>query len=380
MKIEPSRRARDLQRTLIRQMFDAAPPDAINLGLGQPDLATPAVACLGGVSAIVRGRTAYTSTAGDAELREALARHYRPISSGPESVLVTVGSQEAMFVACLGLLDAGDELLYPDPGYPAYPVVAGLIGARPIPYPLRAERRFRLDASDVEARLTPRTRAVMLCAPSNPTGATIDRADLEELTRLLTSRGIPWLSDEVYSGFCYEGQFLSPAEIAPDGGLIISGLSKEMSMAGWRIGWVVGPPEILARLIAVHQYVVTCASSVSQAAAVASFSSAGAAARRRHLERFRRRRAVMSVELSRLPGVRFFEPDGAFYFFVDVSSHGDSMELGSRILERRRVVTIPGEAFGAGGRGFLRLSFAAREVEIREGIRRIGEELAAGPG
>lgn len=378
MKIEPSRRVRDLRRTLIRRIFDTAPRDAINLGLGQPDLATPPVACLGGVSAIAQGRTTYTATAGDPALREALARHYRSLGVGPEGVLVTVGSQEAMFVACLGLLDPGDELLYPDPGYPAYPIIAHLVGARPIPYPLRVERRFRLDTSDVEARLSRRTRAVIVCTPSNPTGATIDRADLEELTSLLAGRGIPWLSDEIYSGFCYESRHLSPAETAPGAGLVISGLSKEMSMAGWRIGWVAGPPEPVSRLVAVHQYVVTCASSVSQAAALATFSPAGAEARERHLERFRRRRSAMSEELGRLPGLRFHEPAGAFYFFVDVSSHGDSMQLAQRILERRRVITIPGEAFGARGRGFLRLSFAAREAEIREGIGRIAEELAAG--
>ncbi len=376
MKIVPSRRARDLERTLIRRIFDSAPADAINLGLGQPDLPTPSVASLGGISAICSGRTGYTSTAGDPELRRALARRHGSIAVDEENVLVTIGSQEAMFVACLGLLDPGDELLYPDPGYPAYPEVARLIGATPVAYPLRFARRFRLDPADVESRLTSRTRAVILCAPSNPTGAGIDPADLKRLTALLSARGVPWISDEIYSGFFYEGRFVSPAEVAPEGGLVISGVSKEMSMTGWRIGWVVGPADVMARITAVHQYAVTCASSVSQAAATAALSDAANRVRRRYRELFAQRRELMAAELDRLPGVRLDKPDGAFYYFVDVSSHGDSIELARRILVERNVVTIPGEAFGENGRGFLRLSFAAAEDQIREGIRRIGEALS----
>ena len=150
-------------------------------------------------------------------------------------------------------------------------------------------------------------------------------------------------------------------------------------MTGWRVGWVAGPDEIVARLIAIHQYVVTCASSVSQRAALAAFTARGAKDREACCERFHRRRTVMGEELSRIPGIHFTPPDGAFYFFVDVSAHGDSVEIARRLLERRGVVTIPGEAFGSLIRGFLRISFAASEKDIREGIRRIGEELTRSP-
>ena len=376
MKIRAAHRVSGLERTLIRQIFDSAPAGAINLGLGQPDLPTPDVAALHGIEAITSGRTAYTSTAGDPALRKALADRYHPFARGPEDVLVTVGSQEAMYVACLGLLDRGDEVLYPDPGYPAYPVVAELVGARAVAYPLRPGRRFRLDPADVASRLTERTRAVILCAPSNPTGASIERADVEELTRLLEQRGVPWISDEIYSGFSYDGPFLSPADVAPDGGLVISGLSKDLSMTGWRVGWIVGPREILARLIAIHQYLVTCASSISQHAALAAFTPAGIEARRTYLEIFRRRRALMAEELGRIPGFGFTPPDGAFYFYVDVTRYGDSLELARALLERAGVVTIPGEAFGNNGRGYLRISFAASDAAIRDGVQRIGRELA----
>lgn len=375
MTLRPANRVANLERTLIRQIFDSAPADAINLGLGQPDLPTPAVAALGGVGAIAAGKTGYTSTAGDPELRAALARHYDGVASGPDGVLVTVGSQEAMFASCMALLDPGDELLYPDPGYPAYPMVARLIGARGVPYPLRSDRAFQLDPADVEQRITSRTRAVILCAPSNPTGAGIDDRDLERIVEMLAARGIAWLSDEIYSAFYYAGTFRSPGEIAPGGGLVISSLSKDLSMTGWRVGWVIGEPALLSRIVATHQYVVTCACSVSQRAALAAFSPAGARARSAYVERFRERRDLMGEALSRLPGIRFHRPDGAFYYFVDVSCYGDAVSLCRRILERRNVVTIPGDAFGEGGRGFMRISFAADSQAIREGLRRIGEEL-----
>jgi len=377
MILRPARRLTGVERTLIRRIFDEAPPDAINLGLGQPDLPTPAPAALAGIAAIARGETGYTSTAGDPRLRRAIADSLRPAVSGPEQVLVTVGSQEAMFAALLALVDPGDEVLYPDPGYPAYPVVAHLLGARAVPYPLRRERGFRPAPRDIEAQLGERTRAVILCAPSNPTGACMAPDDLAELVRLLERADVPWISDEIYAGFHYGERLVSPADLAPERGLVVSGLSKDMSMTGWRIGWVAGPEAIVSRIIAAHQYLVTCASSVSQGAALAAFTAEGRAERRRYLEIFRARRVLMADELSRVPGVRFDLPDGAFYFFVDVSAHGGSLELARRILQRRKVVTIPGEAFGERGAGFLRISFAASEEAIREGVRRIALELGA---
>ncbi len=377
MKMRAAERMAGIERTLLRQIFDSAPPGAINLGLGQPDLPTPPLACLAGVAGIAAGRTGYTSTAGDVALRTAISESYRPFASRPENVLVTVGSQEAMFASCLTLVDAGQEILYPDPGYPAYPVVARLIGARAVSYPLRPERRFRLDPQDIEERLSERTGLVILCAPSNPTGACMDKHDVRVLVELLESEGVPWISDEIYSGFTYEERFVSPAEYSREGGLVISGLSKEMGMTGWRIGWVVGRSEILSRIIAAHQYLVTCAPSISQHAALATFSPEGAVERARYLEIFGRRRELMAEELSRIPDLRFALPDGAFYFFVDVSVYGDSLAVARTILERRGVVTIPGEAFGDGGRGFLRISFAASDEAIRTGVSLIGEELQA---
>lgn len=373
MSLRLSGRAAALRRTEIREIFDAAPPDAIQLGLGQPDLVTPPAGALGGIAAIAAGRTGYGATAGSPELRDVLAERH---GAEADQVLVTVGSQEAMFLACLALCDPGDEVLYPDPGYPAYPVVAGLVGARGVGYPVRGQAGFRVQADDVLDRITARTRAVILCGPSNPTGAIPDREQLERLVDGLGSRGVPWISDEIYAAFDWCGRFRSPRALRPDGGLVISSASKDVSMAGWRVGWVVGPRAVMPRLVAAHQYIVTCAPTISQAAAAAALGARGAAAREEIVERFRGRRRTMGAALGTVPGVRFVEPDGAFYYFADVSEHGDSREVARRILDRCNVVTIPGEAFGPGGAGYLRISFAASRATIQEGIGRIAREMA----
>jgi len=376
--LRPALRMQGIERTLIRQIFDAAPADAINLGLGQPDLPTPARIRLAGIRGIAEGRTAYTSTAGDGALRAAVARRYEGFVGGPEGVVITIGSQEAMFAALLTLADPGDEVLYPDPGYPAYATMIRLVGARPVAYPLRYGRGFRIDPADVEACIGERTRLIIHCNPSNPTGAVERPEDLERLARLLESRGVGWISDEIYSAFVYDAPYSSLRDHSRSGGLVVSSVSKDLSMTGWRVGWVAGPAPIVARIIAAHQYLVTCAPSVSQTAALAAMDPQGDAERVEHLEIFRRRRETMARELSRLPHVRFHLPGGAFYFFVDVSAHGPSLPLAQRILERRKVVTIPGVAFGAGGEGFLRLSYAAREEDIVAGVRAVAQELAAG--
>ena len=364
-----------VDRTLIRRIFDAAPPGSINLGLGQPDLPTPPRIALAGIDAIASGRTAYTSTGGDPAVREAIARRYPHVARGGAGAMVTIGSQEAVFVAVMSLAGPGDEVLVPDPGYPAYPVLARLAGARAVPYPLRSERAFRMDADDVASRLTERTRLVILCSPSNPTGAIDEDGELSRLAAILGRAGVPFLSDEIYASFAYEREAASISRHAPDGGLIVSGLSKDVAMTGWRLGWVVGPEEIVARLVACHQYVVTCASSISQAAALTALGPEGDLERGRILEVFRGRRAVMLHAL-RAIGRDVNPPDGAFYFFVDVRDRGGSMAIAERLLERR-VITIPGEAFGPGGAGFLRLSYAAREEDIRTGVEALGRVLSS---
>lgn len=379
MSLRVARRMEGIERTLIRRIFDGAPAGSINLGLGQPDLATPARIRLAGIDGIVKGKTGYTSTAGDPAVRAAVAARYPGLATGAENVVITIGSQEAVFASTMTLVDAGDEVLVPDPGYPAYPVVATLLGATAVSYPLRPERAFRIDPGDVVSRLTPRTRLVILCSPSNPTGAMDLGADLEILAGELSRRGIPWLSDEIYAGFAYDRAAPSISRFAPEGGLVVSGLSKDLSMTGWRIGWVVGPEDIVSRITAAHQYVVTCASSVSQAAAAVALGKTAEPDRAEYLAIFRARRALMADELRLIPRLPVAIPEGAFYFFVDVRGFGSSLAIAERLLRERHVIVIPGEAFGPGGAGFLRVSYAAKDDDIRAGVRALGEELANRP-
>jgi aspartate aminotransferase len=374
--LTPARRVERLERTLIRRIFDDAPPGAINLGLGQPDLPTPPELCLAGVQGIANGRTGYTSTAGETTLRRAVARRYPGLATGADNVLITVGSQEAIYLGCLVLTDPGAEILCPDPGYPAYPRVARLLGAEPVAYPLHADREFRLLARDVIERLSDRTGLVVLSAPSNPTGACHRTEELRALVEELRRRGIPWLSDEVYGGLTYGEEPATPWQLSPESGVVVAGLSKEQSMTGWRIGWLVGPGELMARATAAHQLVVTCAPAVSQQAALAAFTDAGRARMAGWAERLSRRRMMMARALEAVPRVRFALPDGAFYFFVDVSEHGAAEEVARRLVERQGVITIPGTAFGAKGEGYLRLSFAASEADIERGVGLIAAELA----
>ena len=368
-------RLRGVERTLIRQIFDSAPPGAINFGLGQPDLPSPEPIKRAGIRAIEENRAAfYSITAGDPELRAAIAARYPGFAAGPESVLVTVGTGEAIFLACMALVEPGDEVLIPDPGFPTYATTVKIIGGTPVRYPLRPERGFALDPADIEKRLTPRTKLLIHNSPGNPTGA-LDRAeDLDRLAALAEEGKFVWLSDEIYSAFVYEGSFQSLSTRSKRG-IIATGLSKDVSMAGWRVGWLVADPAFVKAATALHQYAVTCSPTVSQRAALAAFTPEGEAARREIVERFRRRRdraleILAGARLAKVP-----RPKGAFYIYLDVSAKGDSMSV-CRALMDRGVITIPGIAFGETGEGWLRISYAASEENLEKGLAIVRDYLS----
>ncbi len=377
MSLRLARRVEGLRRTLIREWFEAAPRDAIQLGLGQPDLPTPPEIALGGVGAIARRETGYTATAGDAKLRERVAASYPGFARGPENVIITVGSQQALFAALACLVDEGDEVLVPDPGYPAYPTTVRLLGGTPVPYPLRPEGGFRLEPQAILERLSPRTRAALFCSPSNPTGVVHGPEELRPVLEALAARGVAWLADEVYGGLVYDGEHVSAATYAPaDSGIVVSGLSKDASMTGWRLGWAVGPAGVVERMVALQQHLVTCPPAPAQAAALAALEPSGQRARARLRERFAQRRTTMVEALRSIPDLSFPEPQGAFYCFVDVRAYtGSGLALGRRLLDEARVLTVPGEAFGTQGCGHLRLSFAAPREAIVQGVARLGEVL-----
>lgn len=368
-------RLRGVERTLIRQIFDSAPPSAINFGLGQPDLPSPDVIKTAAIDAITTDRAAfYLATAGDKDLRAAVAARYAGFAMGPESVLITIGTGEAVFLACMAIVEPGDEVLIPDPGYPAYATTVRILGGVPVRFPLRPERGFRIDPKDVEARITPRTKLLIHNSPGNPTGALDMPEDLARIGAMAEEGRIVWLTDEIYSAFAYERPFVSLSSLSKRG-IVASGLSKNISMAGWRLGWLVADPSFVTAATTLHQYVATCSVTVSQRAALAAFTPAGETAARAIVERFRHRRerALEILAGARLASIP--RPDGAFYIYVDVSRKGDAMSVCRGLMERG-VITIPGIAFGETGEGWLRISYAADEKDLERGLAIVRDYLS----
>ncbi len=374
-EFEPARRLRGIQKSVIRQVFDRARPGSINLGLGEPDLPTPGVIRREAARVIAEEQNGYTSHAGLPALRERVAADYPHLRLTPEQAVVTAGSQEALYLALMTLVDEGDEVLIPDPGFVAYPTVVAMAGGVPKFYRLPASKDFAFDAEEFKRQLTPRTRAVVCVSPSNPTGRVLARAELEAMAGALEGSGVYVVSDEIYRDLYFGGgRPSSISEFRTGRAVVIGGLSKSMSMTGWRLGWLCGDPEVVRSALVLHGYTTTCAPTVSQKAALAAWTDEAEWARAAARETFRARRDHLLKLLSAELGLRAVEPEGAFYTMVDVSAHGDSMSVAERMLEAG-VITVPGSAFGREGEGHLRVSFCADLPVIAEGVRRMKEAL-----
>jgi aspartate/methionine/tyrosine aminotransferase len=373
---EPARRLRGIQKSVIRQVFDRARPGSVNLGLGEPDLPTPDVIRREAARVATEEQNGYTTHAGLPTLRERVAADYPHMGLSPEQVVVTAGSQEALYLALLTLVDEGDEVLIPDPGFVAYPTIVRMAGGEPTFYKLPASRDFAFDAEDFRRRLTPRTKVVVCISPSNPTGRVLSRAELAAMAAALEGSGAYVVSDEIYRDLYFTPERpASVSEFRPERSLVIGGLSKSMSMTGWRLGWLCGDAEVVRSALVLHGYTTTCASTLSQKAALAAWTREAAEARAGFRRTFRERRDHLLGLLARELSLRAAEPEGAFYAMVDVSAHGDSLAVAERFLEHG-VITVPGSAFGAEGEGYLRVSFCADLQVISEGVRRM--KLALG--
>jgi aspartate/methionine/tyrosine aminotransferase len=375
-----SPRLRGIEKTLIRRMNDLADPSCIDLGLGELRFPTPR-AILDHVKENLDGwRLGYTPNEGYAELR-ALIAEKSPYPVTPDRICVTVGAQEAILAVLMVTVDRGDEVLVPDPGFPAYPSLVRLAGGEPKAYPLRAESGFRLKAEDVLSALTPRTKAVVLNSPHNPTGAVDGESELRALAHGLKDAPVLTISDEVYREISFGGPPASIAAVPGFGGrcAVIDSFSKSYCMTGWRIGWCAVPAELAKPLASFHQLAVTCVPAISQRAALHALKGAADEERRRNLDALRTRRDLAVRCLREFTDLEPLLPEGAFYIFVNVAAkrgrHGGSLELALDLLAKEKVVTIPGIAFGERGEGWLRLSFAAEPEAIEEGIRRIGRFL-----
>ncbi|MCA1555377.1 MAG: aminotransferase class I/II-fold pyridoxal phosphate-dependent enzyme [Acidobacteria bacterium] len=374
---QPTARLRGIEKSMIRQLFDRARPGSINLGLGEPDLPTPDCIRRAAVRVIQEEQNGYTTHAGLAALRELIAADYPGLNATPDNVIITAGSQEALYLALMTLVDEGDEVLLPDPGFVAYPTIVRMAGGRPVFYRLPAQGGFTFDADDFRRRLTPRTKAVVVISPSNPTGRTLSRRDLAAMADALRDSDAYIISDEIYREIYFGEErpaSISEHHAAARRSIVISGLSKSMSMTGWRVGWMCGAQEVTKSALVLHGYVTTCASTVSQKAALAAWTEEAEAARNETRRIFRARRDELLLLIARELGLRAVAPDGAFYLMLDVSAHGNSLEVAERLLEYG-VITVPGSAFGAEGEGYLRLSFCADAATLAEGISRIKNAL-----
>lgn len=367
-------RLQGIQKSVIRQVFDRARPGSINLGLGEPDLPTPEVIRQAAVRVITEQQNGYTSHAGLPELRKKVAGDYPYLDENPDRVVITAGSQEALYLALLTLVDDGDEVLLPNPGFVAYPTIVRMAGGVANFYRMPRERDFGFDASEFRRALTPRTKVVVCISPSNPTGRTLSRDDLVSIADALGDHDGYLISDEIYRDLYYTTDRPESLSSFYNRTIVISGLSKSMSMTGWRLGWLAGDEEVVKAALVLHGYVTTCASAVSQKASLVSWSDEAEAARAGFRKTFRSRRDHLLKMIREELGLEAVTPDGAFYTMIDVSEFGPSMKVAEALLEAG-VITVPGAAFGSESEGFLRVSFCADHDTLGEGVQRIKRGL-----
>ena len=370
----PPRRLQGIEKSVIRQVFDRARPGSINLGLGEPDLPTPDVIRRAAVKAIVEEQNGYTSHAGLRALREKVAAEYPYLDGEPERVIITAGSQEALYLALLALVDEGDEVLLPDPGFVAYPTIVKMAGGKSTFYRLPGENDFAFDVVEFRRALSPKTKVVVCISPSNPTGRTLSGDDLANIADALRDHGAYLISDEIYRELYYTSQRPGSVTSFHDRTIVIGGLSKSMSMTGWRLGWLCGEEALVKAALVLHGYVTTCASAVSQKASLVAWTEEAEHARAGFRETFHARRDHLLGLIDRELGLRAVTPDGAFYTMLDVSSYGSSMRVADALLDEG-VITVPGAAFGSESEGFLRVSFCADHEVLTEGVERIKRGL-----
>ncbi|AKB28398.1 Biosynthetic Aromatic amino acid aminotransferase alpha / Aspartate aminotransferase [Methanosarcina siciliae T4/M] len=346
----------------IRKIFEAAGSNAINLGLGQPDFDTPEHIKAAAIKAINEGFTGYTVGPGIPELREALSQKFREengFSVSPQEIIVTSGASEALTIALTALLNIGDEVMISNPGFVSYNALTEILNGKVVSIPLAEDLTMKPDA--VLERITPKTKALILNSPSNPTGAVSSRADVKALAEIADDHNITIISDEVYEYFIYEGEHVSPASYS-DNVVTVNATSKSYSMTGWRLGYLAARKEYIAQMNKVHQYIQACANSIAQKAAYAAVTGPKDSVNAMR-EEFRKRRDVLVKGLNEL-GMECALPKGAFYAFPKVES---SAEIASKMISNG-VVVVPGTAFGSEGDGYIRISYAASMKDIEKSL------------
>ncbi|MER3468852.1 MAG: aspartate aminotransferase [Thermoflexus sp.] len=356
--------------------LEAQGREIIHLEIGEPDFDTPAHIKAAAVRALEEGYTHYTPAAGIPALRQAIAdyiRRTRGIPVGPENVVVVPGGKPIMFFAILALVEEGDEVIYPNPGFPIYESMIRFVGARPVPLRLRMENEFRVDVEELAALITPRTRMLILNSPANPTGGVLTREDLAAIAELCLRHDLVVLSDEIYSRILYEGEHISIASFPGmlERTIILDGFSKTYAMTGWRLGYGVMPEPLAEAVTRLMINSNSCTAAFTQMAGIAALTGPQDDVDRM-VAAFRERREVIVEGLNRIPGFRCLKPKGAFYAFPNIEGTGmSSRQLAAYLLEEAGVAVLSGTAFGEYGEGFLRLSFANSVENIRRALERI---------
>lgn len=377
-----SEKVKALKPSGIRKFFDIVNeiPGAISLGVGEPDFETPYHIREAGIQALQAGKTFYTSNSGLMELRKAVSdftKRRTGLTYDPASeIMLTVGGSEAIDVALRTIINPGDEVIYIQPSYVSYLPCILLADGVPVPIELKAENRFRLTREELEAAITPKTKALILSFPNNPTGAIMEKEDLEAIVDVIKEHHILVISDEIYSELTYGKEHVSIASLPSmkEYSIVINGFSKGFAMTGWRLGYALGNKEILKQMIKIHQYAIMCAPTVSQYAAIeAMYNGDPDVVYMR--ESYNQRRRFLYHELQRL-GLPCFLPEGAFYMFPDIREFGmTSEDFALDLLKEEKVAVVPGSAFGDCGEGFIRISYAYSIEELKEALLRIERYL-----
>jgi aspartate/methionine/tyrosine aminotransferase len=376
-----SERARGLPRSAIREIMGLAAgrPEVIHLEVGEPDAPTPLLITEAALNAAREGWTRYSPNAGLPSLRRKVAERVSQRSGSrvtEDRVVITTGAVGGLYSALMAVLDPGDELLVPDPGWPNYAAIAHLAGAKAVRYGMPAERGFLPDIGEIQRLTTARTKAILINTPGNPTGAVFSPALMQALVAHAQASGLYVVSDEVYEDMVFEGEHVSAGSFgADDRVFIVSGASKSFAMTGWRIGWLVCPPALTSVVTALQEPVTSCASTVGQKAAEAALES-GEGSARELCAGFRRRRDLV-VEILGKHGFLPVVPAGAFYALVDISRSGqDSLTFCKRLLQEKAVAAVPGITFGPQSDRYIRIAFTINDADLRIGLERLAEQLA----
>lgn len=378
-----ARHVQTLPPSGIRKFFDIVNEmdDAISLSVGEPDFPTPWNISESAIYAIEHGRTHYTSNAGVTELRELICRYYDErygVHYAPSECIVTVGASEGIDLALRALINPGDEVIIPAPSYVSYAPGVVLAGGVPVPAPTSSENACKLTPETIRQLATARTKALILPYPNNPTGAILERQELAALAQEIQKTQMIVISDEIYSELTYGKRHVSIASL--DGmrerTIVINGFSKAFSMTGWRMGYLLAPPELISPMLRIHQYVIMCCSTMSQYAGIEALKSGfedDFAQVRKMVREYDRRRRVLVDGLNAI-GLPCFNPEGAFYAFPDIRFTGySSEEFCKQLLMQKKIAVVPGNAFGESGEGFVRISYAASMQNIQIALARIDE-------